>query len=316
MAFRTKYIRFIIIGTLCVALILTACGQNGGTQKGNGEAKQDITVTDAMGKVTIPDKPQRVLAPNMEDSLVALGLTPAAQWSIGSTVHDYLQSYLKDVPKIEWDLPLEQTIKANPDLIVFSSAASIKKGEYEEYKKIAPTYVYKDEESADWRKQLQVMGQLLGKEEKAKEALADYDAKSKKASADIKEAIGDESAAILWVFGKQYYLFENTRYAANVLYHDLGVVQPEMVKKLPKAGTNWSPVSLEALADLDADHIFLVSRPSEAGVKQLKQSSVWKNLPAVKKGNVYEMEDPSHWTINGLVANKLTMDKIMESLTE
>ncbi|SFI69911.1 iron-hydroxamate ABC transporter substrate-binding protein [Thermoflavimicrobium dichotomicum] len=315
MAFRIKYMEF-IIGVFCVALILTACGQNGSAHKGNGQTEQDITVTDAMGKVTIPNNPRRVLAPNMEDSLVALGVTPAAQWSIGTTVHDYLQPYLKGVPKIEWDLPLEQTIKANPDLIIFSSAASIKKGQYEKYKKIAPTYVFKDAESADWRKQLQVMGQLLGKEEKAKEALADYDAKVKKARADIKAAIGDESAAILWVFGKQYYLFENTRYAANVLYHDLGVAQPDMVKKLPKAETNWSPVSLEALADLDADHIFLVSRPNEAGLEQLKQSSVWKSILAVKKGNVYEMEDPSHWTINGLVASKLTMDKIMESLTK
>lgn len=314
MTFRSKNLRF-IIGIVCVALMLTACSQIESAQKGNGDAKQGITVTDAMGQVTIPDKPRRVLAPYMEDSLVALGVKPAAQWSIGSTVHDYLQSYLKDVSKIEWDLPLEQTIKANPDLIVFSSAASIKKGQYEKYKKIAPTYVFKDAESADWRKQLQVIGQLLGKEEKAKEALEAYDAKTKKARADIKAAIGDESAAILWVFGKQYYLFENTRYAANVLYHDLGVVQPDMVKKLPKAETNWSPVSLEALADLDADHIFLVSRPNEAGLEQLKKSSVWQGLPAVKKGNVYEMKDPSHWTINGVVANKLTMDKIMESLT-
>jgi iron complex transport system substrate-binding protein len=313
---RRKAHDIFIIGILCIALILTACSQNGSAQKGNGDAKQGITVTDAMGQVTIPDKPQRVLAPYMEDSLVALGVKPAAQWSIGTTVLDYLQSYLKDVPKIEWDLPLEQTIKANPDLIVFSSAASIKKGQYEKYKKIAPTYVFKDAESANWRKQLQVMGQLLGKEEKAKEALAAYEAKAKKARADIKAAIGDESAAILWVFGKQYYLFENTRYAANVLYHDLGVAQPDMVKKLPKAEANWSPVSLEALADLDADHIFLVSRPGEAGLEQLKKSSVWKGLPAVKKGNVYEMKDPSHWTINGLVANKLTMEKILESLTD
>ncbi len=314
MIFRTRKLR-LFISILCIAFLSAACSQTGGAQKGN-DAGQGITVTDAMGQVTIPDNPRRVLAPYMEDSLVALGITPVAQWSIGSTVHDYLQSYLKDVPKIEWDLPLEQTIKANPDLIIFSSASSIKKGQYEKYKKIAPTYVFKDAESSDWRKQLQVMGQLLGKEEKAKETLAAYDAKAKKAAKDIKAAIGDESAAILWVFGKQYYLFENTRYAANVLYHDLGITQPDMVKKLPEAKANWSPVSLEALADLDADHIFIVSKPNESGLEQLKKSSVWQNLSAVKKGNVYEMKDPSHWTINGVIANKLTMDKILESLTK
>jgi iron complex transport system substrate-binding protein len=312
MALRTSHL-YIIISIFFFTLFITACNQNTNIQNKQQESK---TLKDAIGNVTIPNNPKRVLAPNMEDSLVALGVKPVAQWSIGSTVHDYLQSYLKGVPRIEWNLPLEQTIKTNPDLIIFSSPSAMEKGQYEKYKKIAPTYVFKDEESMDWRKQLQMMGQILGKEEKAKEELAAYDAKVQKARADIKAAIQNESAAIIWVIGNQYYLFENNRYAANVLYHDLGVTQPTMVQKMPKAQASWSPITLEALADLQTDHLFLVSRPSEAGLEQLKQSTVWKSIPAVSKGNVYEIQDPSPWTINGLIANKIVMDQIIESLTK
>ncbi|EIJ80199.1 ferrichrome ABC transporter ferrichrome-binding protein [Bacillus methanolicus PB1] len=313
MKFRNTYLGIITI-FICTILLLAGCGTS--NTKETKEKTKDVTVTDAMGEVTIPANPKRILAPYMEDSLVALGVTPAAQWSIGTTVLDYLQSDLKDVPTIGWDLPLEQTIKAQPDLIIFSSASAIQKGNYEEYKKVAPTYVFKDEDSADWRKQLEVMGKLLGKEKQAKNVFADYDAKVKEASKKIKEAIGDETAAILWVAGDQFYLFENTRFAANVLYGDLGVAQPEMVQNLPAAEATWKPVSLEALSKLDADHLFLVSKPSEPGLETLKNSSVWNGIPAVKKGNVYHMEDPSHWTISGVIANKLTIEKIVDSLAK
>lgn len=314
MRFQNTY-KTIITVVICAILLLAGCGKNN-TDKETKEQPKEVTVTDAMGKVTIPANPKRVLAPYMEDSLVALGVKPAAQWSIGTTVLDYLQSDLKDVPTIGWDLPLEQTIKAKPDFIIFSSAGAIQNGNYEQYKKVAPTYVFKDEEGSDWRKQLQVMGQLLGKEKEAKNALADYDEKAKQASKKIKEAIGDETAAIIWVAGDQFYLFENTRFAANVLYGDLGVAQPQMIQTLPAAEATWKPMSLEALSKLDADHIFLVSKPGETGLETLKNSSVWKGIPAVQKGNVYHMEDPSHWTISGVMANSLTMDKIVDSLTK
>ncbi|WP_374721412.1 iron-hydroxamate ABC transporter substrate-binding protein [Peribacillus tepidiphilus] len=314
MRFQNTY-KTIITVVICAILLLAGCGKNN-TDKETKEQPKEVTVTDAMGKVTIPANPKRILAPYMEDSLVALGVKPAAQWSIGTTVLDYLQSDLKDVPTIGWDLPLEQTIKAKPDFIIFSSAGAIQNGNYEQYKKVAPTYVFKDEEGSDWRKQLQVMGQLLGKEKEAKNALADYDEKAKQASKKIKEAIGDETAAIIWVAGDQFYLFENTRFAANVLYGDLGVAQPQMIQTLPAAEATWKPMSLEALSKLDADHIFLVSKPGETGLETLKNSSVWKGIPAVQKGNVYHMEDPSHWTISGVMANSLTMDKIVDSLTK
>lgn len=314
MRFQNTY-KTIITVFICAILLLAGCGKNN-TDKETKEQPKEVTVTDAMGKVTIPANPKRILAPYMEDSLVALGVKPVAQWSIGTTVLDYLQSDLKDVPTIGWDLPLEQTIKAKPDFIIFSSAGAIQNGNYEQYKKVAPTYVFKDEEGSDWRKQLQVMGQLLGKEKEAKNALADYDEKAKQASKKIKEAIGDETAAIIWVAGDQFYVFENTRFAANVLYGDLGVAQPQMIQTLPAAEATWKPMSLEALSKLDADHIFLVSKPGETGLETLKNSSVWKGIPAVQKDNVYHMEDPSHWTINGVMANSLTMDKIVDSLTK
>ncbi|WP_026692941.1 ABC transporter substrate-binding protein [Peribacillus kribbensis] len=309
-----KYIP-LLAALFCSMMLLAACGNKEDSGKSSDSPKEK-TVTDAMGKVTIPATPKRILAPYMEDSLTALGIKPAAQWSIGTTVLDYLQTDLKNVPKISWDLPLEQTIKAKPDLIIFSSAGAIQNGQYEEYKKIAPVYVFKDTDGADWKKQLTTIGSLTGKEKEAKGKLAEYDTKTDKSSAAIKKAIGDDTAAIIWVAGNKYYLFENNRFAGNVLYHELGVSQPDMIKKLPEAKAAWQPVSLESLSDLDADHLFITALPNEAGVAKLQESTIYKNLPAVKQNHVYIMKDPSNWTINGLLANEKTMDEIEQSLTK
>lgn len=311
--------RFYLSFTLILMLfIVTACNNTDQSKpsKNADNKKAETTLTDAMGKVTIPANPKRILAPYLEDSLVALGVKPAAQWSIGDTVLDYLQPELKGVPKIGWDLPLEQAISNNPDLIIFSSPTAIQKGQYEEYKKVAPTYVFKDEVSSDWRKQLTQMGVILNKQQESKDALAKYDEKVKNAKAKVQESIGAETAAIIWVMADKFYLMENNRFGANVLYKDLGVKQPAFVENLGPAAAQWDPIALEKLPEVKADHIFLISKKGEAGLEILAKSSVWNGLDAVKNGHVYEMNDPSHWTINGLIASEKTVDEVLKALAK
>lgn len=309
---------YLSITFLLMLVFATACGnaEKQETSEKTEDKNVEVKLQDAMGEVTIPADPKRILAPYLEDSLVALGVKPAAQWSIGDTVLDYLQPELKDVPKIGWDLPLEQAISNEPDLIIFSSPAAIQKGQYEEYKKVAPTYVYKDEVSADWRKQLTQMGEILNKQEEAKDALAKYDAKVSDAKAKIQDAIGEETAAIIWVMADKFYLMENNRFSANVLYGDLGIKQPAFIEGLGAAAPQWDPIALEKLPEIKADHIFLVSKKGEAGLDILAKSSIWNGLDAVKNGQVYEMNDPSHWNINGLIASEKTIDEVVKALAK
>jgi iron complex transport system substrate-binding protein len=305
--------------TLVLMLFLMAAcsnSENSETNKKSETKNAEVKLTDAMGDVIIPANPKRIIAPYLEDSLIALGVKPAAQWSIGETVLDYLQPELKDVPKIGWDLPLEQAISNNPDLIIFSSPSSVQKGQYEEYKKIAPTYVFKNEVSADWRKQLTQMGEILSKQKEAKESLTNYDAKVAEAKAKIQESIGDESAAIIWVMADKFYLLENNRFSAKVLYNDLAIKQPAFVENLGAAAVQWDPIALEKLPEIKADHIFLVSKNGEAGLDILTKSSIWNGLDAVKNGHVYEMNEPSFWTINGLIASDKTIDEVVKVLTK
>ncbi|MDO7908241.1 ABC transporter substrate-binding protein [Paenibacillus sp. JX-17] len=326
---RKHNIKLIVLSLTLMALLLAACGSQStgtsdpGSSTGTGTVSQDTpdaaeqTVKDAMGhEVKIPAHPQKVLAAYLEDHLVAIGVKPVAQWAIGTTVQKYLTSELNVVPTIEWNLPPEAVAAAAPDLIIVGSQASVQKGLYEQYSKIAPTYVLGDEILADWRKALTTIGELLNKSDEAAKAIQDYDQKAADAKEKIHQAIGDQSAAILWQIQQQLYIVEPTRTSGNVLYGDLGVKVPALVASLPAPGATWEAISLEKLADLDADHIFLINADGVGQAAKGTETALWKNLKAVKEGHVHELADQGNWTVSGLVAGEKTMEEIVGALTK
>ncbi|QKY68559.1 iron-hydroxamate ABC transporter substrate-binding protein [Lentibacillus sp. CBA3610] len=312
-----------LVITLLIALILlmTACGGSDSDEESSsgeqaGSQDSDVTLDSEMGEVTIPADTERIIAPYHEDALLALGVTPTAKWAIGETVQDYLADDLQDVPKIEWNLPLEQVLNHEPDLIILENAIDSYEGSYEDYQKIATTYVMTEETTNNWRKQIETFGEMLGKEAKAEEVLNQFDEKTANAKETLNNAIGEETVALIWAQGDQFYLFENNRHSAKVLYSQLGINQPELVSELGEAKPQWNPISLEKLSELKADHVFLLAQENEQGLETLEDSSVWQNTPAAQNGNVYTMNDPSHWTNKGLIAFEKTIDDVLETLTE
>ncbi|SDW08414.1 iron-hydroxamate ABC transporter substrate-binding protein [Paenibacillus sp. PDC88] len=333
-----KKIASLLASLLLVSTFLAACGSSeSGTDSNtapnnasqtetetpaseveeSAEEPAERTVTDAMGhEVTIPANPQRILATYLEDNLVALGVTPVAQWSVANGIQDYLQGSLKDVPTIPHDLPFEQVASFEPDLIILDSADMASGDKYEQYSKIAPTYVIGSEQNNDWRDELLKIGEVLGKEEDAQKALDDYDAKAAEAKAALSEAAPGESAAAIWLVSDQFYMVSEDLSSGTVMYDDLGLAVPEVVKEISATGTgNWLPISLEKLAELDADHLFLINSDKGAGGEALNDP-LWKNIPAVKNGNVYEFSADTSWLYTGTVANTQIVDSIVESITK
>ncbi|MYL40011.1 iron-hydroxamate ABC transporter substrate-binding protein [Virgibacillus salexigens] len=311
----------ILLVSFIGVLFLAACGSNESSEnnEGNQEEKEtsnntEVIMQSEMGEVTIPANPENIIAPYHEDALLALGVTPVAKWAIGNSIQQYLEEDLKDVPKIEWNLPIEQVLSQEPDLIILENAIQNYEGSYEEYSKIAPTYVMSEETTKDWRKQIEVFGEMLGMQDKADQVLNDYDQKVEDASKELSNTIGDESAAIIWVMGDKFYLFEHNRHSAGVLYNELGIKQPALIEELGDATEEWNPISIEKLSELDADHVFLLAEEGQQGVETLKNSSVWQATKAAKNNHVYQINDPSNWTNKGLIASEKTIDDVLQAL--
>lgn len=310
-----------ILGIILLVLLLAACGSNEDTTDST-EGSSDTTtntVTDAMGnEVNIPANPQRVIATYLEDNLVALGVKPVAQWSVndGQSIQDYLQGDLEGIPTVPHDLPFEAVQEMNPDLIIMDSASMVEGGKYEQYNQIAPTYVIGTEVNNDWRDELLRVGEVLGKEDEAKQVLADYETKAQEAKATLEENVGDTSIAAIWLTGGKFFMVSENLSSGAVMYGDLGLTVPAVVKEISASATgNWSEISLEKLAELDAEHLFLINDDGSSDSSPLS-STLWNSIPAVKSGNVYELPKDNSWLYTGAIANGQIIDDILEKLVK
>lgn len=272
-------------------------------------------LTDPLGHtVTIPANPERILASYLEDYLAALDITPVAQWSVGDSPMDYLESYFKDVPVIAHDLPFESVTSFSPDLIIIGDESLIADNKYDSYNKIAPTYALGSEINADWRKAFAEIGKIVGKEAEVQASLEAYDAKAAEAKAKI-EAAGSPSAAAIWLVGGTFWIVVDDQSSGAVMYQDLGLKVPSIVTEISEGeGNIWRSLSLEAMAELDTDHIFLINSDAATGSEALKDP-IWTSLPAVVNGNVHEFDaDLSSWLYTGPIANDMIVDAVVDSI--
>lgn len=300
----------IIIGLLGCA--------NDETQDTTDESSEK-TVEDDMGhEVTIPDSPERIIAPYLEDELLTLDMKPIVQWSVhdGSSIQAYLQEELDDVPTIPHDLPFEVVTGYNPDLIVLNSASLAESGKYENYSKIAPTFVVDSDSYDNWRERLKRVAELFGKEKEAEKKLSQYGQLIGDTKSQLHKHIGGESVAAIWVFQDEFFMVHQGKSSGQVLYQDLGLAVPEVVKDISESGEgDWLPVSLERLAELKADHLFIITDQIGDG-KEAIQEEVFSNIPAVKKGNLYEYTREDSWLYSGYLANTQIIQDVSESLVE
>jgi len=309
---------FQICGIVFLSVALAACG-NGQVGNGNGNkpagGAKTRTVTDAVGhQVKVPAHPKRVIATYLEDHLVALGVKPVAQWSVSNGIQEYLQDdLLKGVPTISYDLPYEQVQKFKPDLILIDDAGMVEGGKYEQYSKIAPTFVVSKKQNSDWRKELLTVGKVLNKEAKAKQVLADYEKTAKKAKEQLAKNGKSPSAAAIWLVNNKFFIVSKNVSSGDVLYNDLGLKVPAVVNEISaKATSNWNAISLEKLTELDADYIFLINSDKTRATEL--DNALWKNIPAVKKHHVAEFSADTGWLYSGAIANKEMIQDVLKTI--
>lgn len=312
---RTIKTLFWLSCTLVSLTALSACSANSNNTKSSSSA-ETATLKDAAGhEVTIPDDPKRIIGSYLEDYLVALNVTPVAQWTVGNNSDQgYLQEKLSDVPRISYDLPYEDVLSYEPGLLLIDSNTMVEGDKYAQYSKIAPTYVVKNGENVSWRDRLTDIAKVLHKEDQAKTVEKDYDDLVKTTKQEFSGKINGKSVAVLWVTNNSAFMVADDRSSGQLLYHELGFSVPPLVSEISKTATaDWSAVSLEKLAELDADYLILVN--SDQGADFFKDQ-VWQNLKAVKEGNLWEFGPESSWLYNGPIAYTKMIEDVKNKLDE
>lgn len=112
------------------------------------------------------------------------------------------------------------------------------------------------------------------------------------------------------------YVVNQNLSSGDVLYKDLGFKIPQVVQEISKtAKANWSNLSLEKLAELDADYIFIVNSKN-VSKEDIVKDPVWAGIPAVKEGHVYDFGKDSSWLYTGTIANSQMIDDVLKNVTQ
>lgn len=286
---KRKIIASLFLGLL---LLLAACGNTTTSTTTNKESKLADTkkVQNMNGEIEIPINPKRIVAEEYIATLIVLNVKPIG--APGLTLENYyLKDALKGVSSIgTYGKPsTEKIIGLKPDLIITGNGDN-----YEALSKIAPTVVIPYGELKDAHEELTYFGQLLGKEQEAKDWLVQYDQKIADAKAQVDAIIpADASFSIIEDAGKKLYVYgDNFGRGGQPVYQALGRKPPakiadEIMEK------QWAEISEEMLTEYAGDYIILTA--DTRTLEDFKKDPIWSSLPAVKNDHLYIWPEERSW---------------------
>jgi iron-siderophore transport system substrate-binding protein len=175
----------ILIAT-CLVGALAGCQESGFDE--SRETQRPLKVQHVMDPLTgtkVPGLAERPL-PLSVDALgdtLALGVKPVA----AVYVPPYMKTQARDIEHIPPDDPVDMEA-TDPDVILGSK--ELQGGDYDVLKRIAPTVI---SEGTDWKLNLRLHGEALGRTNDAEELLIDWDNRVAK----VKRAIGGRKLSIV-----------------------------------------------------------------------------------------------------------------------
>ncbi|MNE54162.1 Iron-uptake system-binding protein precursor [compost metagenome] len=142
--------------------------------------------------------------------------------------------------------------------------------------------------STNWKENLLLLGQLSGKSSDAEGIISDYEAKAAEAKTKIGESLKDKKVLVIRIRQGSMCVYPAGVYLNPVIYEDLGVAVPEVITKTEAQ----AELSLEALAEINPDYIFLQFETSEntdntAALDDLLKNPIFQSVEAAKSSHVF-----------------------------
>jgi iron-siderophore transport system substrate-binding protein len=234
--------RVLIALAVATAAALVGCQESGFDE--SRETQRPLKVQHALNPLTgtkvpgVAERPMTLSADTLGDTL-ALGVRPVRAALPGGRLPDYLRSEAKGVEVVaaltKLDLPATEAV--DPDVILGTKEGD---GElYDQLSRIAPTIM---SEGDDWKLNLRLHGEALGRTNDAERLLIDWDNRV----ARVRDAIGKQDVSVD--------LAEESPFGEGILA-DLGIQSGRQGNRVIRAdGPEWSGGGLlaarAALADV------------------------------------------------------------------
>jgi len=299
-----------------LSVLLLACGNQAATPAAGAEDSKAATETQAEGKTTsqeqtateettnegetrvfkdwtgheveIPVNPKRVIYHGeVTGDLLALGVVPVGILHQEGTVYDDQVAQAEDVG---FPISVEKALALNPDLIIFSNSDE---AQYDQIAKVAPTVTFDSFGSIEDR--LRILGDLLNKKQEAE----DWITKHQQATEEMWKQLHEnglkegETASVFTMYpGNRLFVMAGAG-LPQLLYGKDGLKPTAEIQKILDQDMGFVEISTEKLSEIAGDRIFIldpVTDDAKQSTKELLDSSIWKNLPAVKEGKVYRFD--------------------------
>lgn len=192
--------------------------------------------------------------------------------------------------------------------------------QYDEISKISPIVVF--DQNLPLNERLTVIGEIVGKQDEAKQLLAEYNAKAEKMWSEIRGqgyvAEGETAVVLMYYWDRTMYLMK-TGGIPELLYQTQGYQMSEKVKGMePAVGSPFIEISPELMHEmLVGDHLFVLypeNDEAESSFKELLETPLWKKLPAVQSGKVTFIE--SKWNYEDMLTSDMLLDEFPKMITE
>ena len=306
-----KKFKSLVVLVLAISTFgLIGCSSNDSTK----EEIETRVVETVKGEVEIPANPKKIVdISGSSEELVLLGHTVVGTANVDSYDTENVPSYMKDSlgnakvvgHSMMETADIEAILALEPDLIIM---APRQEEIYEQLKEIAPTVMLEDQ-SNDWEAKLKDVAKLFGQEEEAQTWLDNYYSKAEKLGKEIKEANGEDTTYLTVLASSGSFMVFSEGGIGTVLKEDMKLPQPA---NMPKQDSITLPtVTMEGLSEIDADHIIVIATESDKA--DLEASSVWKEIRAVKDGNVTILDASPYFS---QAYNPIGRELILESVKD
>ena len=290
--------------TLLAALAATALGcQESGFDESK-ETVRPLKVQHALGESKVPGQAERPLTLTADalDDALALGVRPLRATLPRARVPAYLRRRARGItvaPSVaRFDLAAVEA--ADPDVILGSKEGQRRL--YHRLKRIAPT-VMSEGGGAQWKLNLRLHGEALGRTNDAEELLIDWDRRT----ARLRRSLGDRAAetkvSVVRVLPRELRTTGVDSFAGKVL-GDIGLARPTAQNALRQS----QRVSLDKPRIIDGDVLLLSVAPGGGtALRRLQSDPRWRRLRVVRSGHVVRVADSSWWAPGGILAARAAL---------
>lgn len=301
--------------TLCLTVVLAACGGSDETSNSNESAETETrTVEHAMGTADVPVEPKRVVVLTNEgtEALIALGVKQVGavkSWN-GDPWYPHIESEMTDVTEVgtESEVNLEAIAKLEPDLIIGTKLRQ--ENIYDKLNAIAPT-VMSETLKGDWQENFALYANALNLEDKGNDVLADYEQHVEDTKAELGDAVNKELSVVRFLPGASRIYFTDS--FSGVILGDVGIKRPASQDRTEFA----EEITMERIPEMDGDHIVYFTYGGADGSKTAEEwqsNQLWKDLDAVKAGEVTEVSDDTWNTSGGVLSANEVLDELVNIL--